>query len=51
VAGVTRDSFTGFPTAFLGLLLVGLSLAAAREAEEAAEEKTSRGRPGVARTA
>jgi hypothetical protein len=48
---VTRDSFTGFPTAFLGLLLVGLSLAAAREAEEAAEEKTSRGRPGVARTA
>jgi hypothetical protein len=32
---VTRDSFTGFPTAFLGLLLVGLSLAAAREAEEA----------------
>jgi O-Antigen ligase len=48
---VTRDSFTGFPTAFLGLLLVGLSLAAAREAEEAAEEKTSGGRPGVARTA
>ena len=33
---VTRDSFTGFPTAFLGMLLVGLSLAAAREAEEAA---------------
>jgi hypothetical protein len=28
---VTRDSFTGFPTAFLGLFLVGLALAAARE--------------------
>jgi hypothetical protein len=28
---LTRDSFTGFPTAFLGLLLVGLALAAARE--------------------
>ena len=28
---VTRDSFTGFPTAFLGTLLVGLSLAAAAE--------------------
>jgi O-Antigen ligase len=48
---VTRDSFTGFPTAFLGLLLVGLSLAAARETEEAAEETTSPGRPAVARPA
>jgi hypothetical protein len=28
---LTRASFTGFPTAFLGLLLVGLALAAARE--------------------
>jgi O-antigen ligase len=28
---VTRSSFTGFPTAFLGLLLVGLCLAAASE--------------------
>ena len=35
---VTRDSFTGFPTAFLGMLLIGLSLAAAREAEEAAQQ-------------
>ncbi len=26
---VTRDSFTGFPTAFVGLLLVGVALAAA----------------------
>jgi hypothetical protein len=31
---VTRDSFTGFPTAFLGLLLVGLALSGASEAEE-----------------
>ena len=28
---LTRASFTGFPTAFLGLLLVGIALAAARE--------------------
>jgi hypothetical protein len=28
---VTRSSFTGFPTAFVGLLLVGLALAAAAE--------------------
>ena len=28
---VTRASFTGFPTAFLGMLLVGLGLAAAVE--------------------
>ena len=27
----TRDSFAGFPTAFVGLLLVGITLAAARE--------------------
>jgi hypothetical protein len=31
---LTRASFTGFPTAFLGLLLVGIALAAAREAGE-----------------
>jgi len=31
---VTRDSFTGFPSAFLGMLLVGLSLAAAEEERE-----------------
>lgn len=30
---VTRSSFTGFPTAFLGLLLVGVALAAATEAD------------------
>jgi hypothetical protein len=35
---VTRDSFTGFPTAFLGMLLIGLCLASAREAEEEAAE-------------
>jgi hypothetical protein len=34
---VTRDSFTGFPTAFLGMFLVGLSLAAAAEEEAEAE--------------
>jgi hypothetical protein len=32
---VTRDSFTGFPPAFLGMLLVGVSLAAAEEEREA----------------
>jgi hypothetical protein len=37
--GVTRDSFTGFPPAFLGMLLVGLSIAAADEEEEAAAHK------------
>ena len=26
---VTRESFTGFPTAFLGLLMIGIALAAA----------------------
>ena len=30
---VTRSSFTAFPTAFLGFLLVGLALAAARDEE------------------
>ncbi len=29
--GLARDSFTAFPTAFIGFLLVGISLAAARE--------------------
>jgi hypothetical protein len=33
---LTRASFTGFPTAFLGMLLLGLALAAAAEAPEAA---------------
>ena len=31
---VTRDSLTGFPSAFLGMLLVGVSLAAAEEEHE-----------------
>jgi O-Antigen ligase len=31
---VTRATFTGFPTAFLGFLLVGLALGAANEEEE-----------------
>ena len=39
---VTRASFTGFPTAFLSLLLVGVALAAA------AEEQDSRTRPARA---
>ena len=30
---LTRDSFTGFPTAYLGFLLVGTSLAVVREQE------------------
>ncbi len=33
---VTRSSFTGFPTGFLGLLLVGVALAAADEEDRAA---------------
>ena len=37
---VTRASFTGFPTAFLGLLLVGIALAAADE-----DERLRRARP------
>jgi uncharacterized membrane protein YozB (DUF420 family) len=39
---VTRDSFTGFPPAFLGMLLVGLSLAAAEEEHEARAEPPPR---------
>jgi hypothetical protein len=34
ITAVTGSSFTGFPTAFLGLLLVGIALAAAREEED-----------------
>jgi len=48
---VTRDSFTGFPTAFLGMLLIGVSLAAAREAEETDGQPAALDRPPVARTA
>jgi hypothetical protein len=36
---VTRDSFTSFPTAFLGLFLVGIALGAAREAIDAEEDR------------
>jgi hypothetical protein len=39
---VTRASFTGFPTAFLILLLVGICLAAAAEATE--EQRASHAR-------
>lgn len=31
---ITRESFTAFPTAYLGMLLIGLALATAREADE-----------------
>jgi O-antigen ligase len=34
ITAVTGSSFTGFPTAFVGLLLVGIALAAAREEDE-----------------
>ena len=33
IDALTRSSFTAFPTAFLGLLLVGVALAAARDGE------------------
>jgi O-antigen ligase len=33
---VTRSSFTGFPTAFLGLLLIGIALSASAQADRAA---------------
>jgi hypothetical protein len=39
---LTRDSFTGFPTAFLGMLLVGLCIAADRDAKEAPSFLTTR---------
>src|SRR5919109_457830 len=39
---VTRASFTGFPTAFLGLPLIRLALAAARQADRLAEEGPER---------
>lgn len=40
---VTRDSFTGFPTAFLGMLCVGLALSAASEASEASRARAAVG--------
>lgn len=39
---VTRASFTGFPTAFLGLPLVGIALAAAAQTDRAAEQEPER---------
>ena len=38
---VTRDSFTGFPTAFLGMFFVGLCIAAATEEREAARQDSA----------
>ena len=35
IDALTRSSFTAFPTAFLGLLLVGVALGAARTREAA----------------
>lgn len=50
---LTRASFTGFPTAFLGFLLIGITLAAAQEeaaASDAPELKpVERRRPSFAR--
>ena len=40
---VTRDFFTGFPSAFLGMLLLGVALAAA--AEEQDESRAASARP------
>lgn len=40
----TRDSFTGFPTAYLGFLLVGIALAVARK--EGREHRVAAGPPG-----
>jgi uncharacterized membrane protein YhaH (DUF805 family) len=39
---LTRDSFTGFPTAFLGMLLVGLCLAVDRDVTEPPSFLTTR---------
>jgi hypothetical protein len=41
VDALTRASFTGFPTAFLGLLLVGIALASAREEGESERPTTA----------
>jgi hypothetical protein len=50
IDAITRDSFTGFPTAFLGLLMVGISLATAREgAAERAPAPSFAGRSSPAR--
>lgn len=39
IDALTRSSFTGFPTAFLGMLLLGLALAAAEERHMLAEQR------------
>jgi hypothetical protein len=44
---VTRESFTGFPTAFLGLLLTGLAIAAARDDADAADQAEHEEGPGL----
>jgi O-antigen ligase len=44
---VTRSSFTGFPTAFLGLLFVGVALAAATLSDRSAEDEPVRRRPAL----
>lgn len=41
---LTRASFTGFPTAFLALLVIGIALAAAREEQEGRPPVTPRAR-------
>jgi hypothetical protein len=38
---LTRASFTGFPTAFLGLLVIGIALASARAEGESERPTTS----------
>jgi hypothetical protein len=35
IDAVTRESFTGFPTAFIGMLVIGLALADAASASQA----------------
>jgi O-antigen ligase len=39
IDALTRSSFTGFPSAFLGMLLVGVALAAAQERYALAEQR------------
>lgn len=45
---ITRASFTGFPTAFLGLLLVGIAISAADEERAANGEEGGVGTTGTA---
>jgi hypothetical protein len=44
IDALTRDSFTGFPNSHLGLLMVGLALASARDAELGLPAAPGRGR-------